>query len=194
MRPTVLFLLLVLIAFPARASDPQVDLGSGLSIPLESGFRDAYSVGWSANLGASIQMAPRVRAFLDLGLVRNDGREYQPDPTFELPDAEARQLIVTLGVRGLWLGEVDQPSRIWGGLGWQTLATRWRMPFSDHEDHATVGLVGELRPEFDLSERWRVWIRQRISILGSITPESRSVRNLSASTIELGLSWGEGPR
>jgi hypothetical protein len=183
------------LASPAQSA-LLIDMGGGLHVPFEGEQRDDYGTAPSVSLGAALALGgQRTWAFLDVGYTWDSGEEFTPDPTFDAEDTEYGLVPITLGVRTDFMkpGLSDHVG-IFGGLAWQTVLTRWEFPFGRHESTPTVGVLFELRPEVKLASRWRVWLRQRVSLLGS-SDYGNIVRgrNVSGSTIHAGLSWGPQP-
>lgn len=179
----------LLLPAPARGH-LAVDLGGGILVPFDDDQRDAYGMAPVLTLGVAAGLGgERTWAFLDIGLVRDSGDEFSPDPTFETDKAEYRLVPITLGVRTDFVPpSLQSRASFFGGVAWQTVLTRWESPFGEAESTPTFGIVFEMRPEVRVTERWSAWLRQRIGFSGRAGYDNLT-RDLSysGSTIEFGL-------
>lgn len=196
--PSTLFcfaLFLVLSDAPASARTVPlaIDVGAGLFFPGDGDHREIYGTGAAFSLGVSPRLA-RGDAYITLeaGLVRSSGMEFSNDPTFEAPDETYWLVPLSVGVRANAV-RTDPPSpvRLYLGVAGETVLTWWKREGSDSHSTPTIGLSAELRPEVDLSPSMGLWLRTRVSLLGSVRYRESGIPeiNYSGNTLQLGLSY-----
>jgi hypothetical protein len=170
----------------------QVDISAGGLIPFSADQRDAYGTAG----GATIGYAPRLgrgttHLILDVGVVHSSGDEFAEDPTFEMDRASYTLYPISVGVRTNLVRDASEgPVYLYFGTAIQWVPLRWRASTTLSGSTSTVGALFELRPEFRVSPRWSVWVRNRITLLADTNRKSPlSQVNYSGSLFELGLSF-----
>ena len=188
---TLAALSIALLVSPAavRAAN-MIELGGGVFTPFESDHRDVYGAAPVFAAGFSSRLGDRdTWFFVDVGYTRSSGQELTSDPTFELGDAEYQVVPVNLGVRTDVVKTPGHPVKLYLGAAWQTVFTRWEDPLLGSDRTPTFGVMFEVRPEFVVSDRWDVWVRQRISFQAGADYPSNLELNYSGSLLEAGFGW-----
>lgn len=175
----------------ATGSLHQFDLSAGGHAPFDGDLRESYGIGKVVTIG----YAPRVgagdtRLILDVGVIRSTGAAVQSDPTFEVDDAVFRLYPISLGIRTNVVPAASRgPVAFYFGAAVQITPTRWSVPFAASKSSPTVGMLLEIRPEVALTDRWSVWMRDRILLLADAAYGDLGNANHSGSQLELGVSF-----
>src|SRR5262245_33508469 len=187
--------LIALTAFecPALPSGHEVELGGGAALPFETDHRNAYGTEAALSLAyAGGLFATRKQLFFEIGYVRSSGQEFRGDGTFAFGDATYHLAPISFGLRGD-LTPVDQRTRrrVMAGVGVQWADTWWRSDFGNLEQ-ATLGGLIELREDFPFGDQWRMWLRQRFTLLPPVN-YGGAIPNLNYSSFGLALGVSFGP-
>ncbi len=178
---------------PGESPPPvhQIDLCVGGLAPFDSELRDAYGVATALTLGYAPRLgAGDTRLILDVGYIHSSGAEFTNDATFEIPKAEYTLYPINIGVRTNFVPSVGGPVALYLGVALQWTPTRWEAPFVGSESTPVLGALVELRPELTLSDRWGVWVRNRISLVSDSDFGNRIADlNSSGSLLEIGASF-----
>ncbi len=196
-RPTpgcsaLMIIALFLLSAPTIHAGIRMEVGGGIFTPFDNELRDAYDAGGAIQIGLSMSSpGSRAEIFLDGGYRKSSGSEYSDDPTFELPESEYSLIPIGFGVRGdLFPHQPGDRLSLLAGFTMQHVFSKWKGSFEDSEKTTVFGLAIELRPEYQLGDRWSVWVSQRFSTLGDAAYDSRAGElDYSSSTLMAGIAY-----
>ena len=189
---TPFFLSLLLLYPAAAASGLRVEAGGGVFTPFDSEQREAYDMGGGFQLGLSASVPDsRAEIFFDGGYRKSTGQDLANDPTFELADAEYSLIPIGFGLRGdLFVPRPGKRLSLFAGFTMQHVFTRWEGPFGDSDKTTVFGMALEVRPEYQMDDRWSIWVSQRFSLLGDAAYNNRSDDlDYSASVLMAGVAY-----
>lgn len=186
-------LLLLPLPGPAAAGPDtryRIEAGGGVFIPLDGDERDAFGPAGLVNLGLAAGLTPQIWLTLDAGMFGASGEEFTGDDTFDLPESRYSGYPVTLGFRfNTSSSGEERPVRLYLGLGFRTLFSRYEPPFGPDHTAALMGLVTEFRPEIRLGEKTGLYLRQRFAFMGSTDHGNRTrTVDYNGSALDLGLT------
>lgn len=194
-RAFLLLGILLLAVHPAAASErvlpAAIDVSGGIFVPFDGQDRNAFGSGSVVNLGFSSSISDRGNwVVVETGLVHGSGTEFASDGTFELDRTSSYWLYpLTVGFRfnTVIKGE-ERPVRLYMGFGIRTLFSRYRGPFGGATSATTMGVYVELRPEFSLSRRTSLFVRERISTNYGTNYGGRTTNlDYAGGTLDFGL-------
>jgi hypothetical protein len=169
-----------------------IETGGGFFLPLDESDRNTFGVAPILNVGVTANLTGNATwLILDTGILRQSGREFRGDGTFDLPSSTYWAFPVTVGVRvnAARDGEA-RPARVYLGLAFRTIFLSYRAPFEERRTDATIGVLLEFRPEFRLSDRTDLFVRQRFGI-GTEAGFNNQAPAIDSNGISLdvGVSW-----
>jgi len=183
----------LLAASPAAAErgTTVLDLGAGTSIPFSGNLREDYGSAFGVSLGFARRLTPYgALVGVEVELWSNSGRDFTPDPTFEVPASTYTLGAIDLGFRR---SVIDADRRrgfdVLFGMGAQWVFARWEGSFGDAVTTPTLGAYLEFRPEIDLGAAWALWARGRVTVqLDTNYPSPGPEQNYSGPALQLGVS------
>jgi hypothetical protein len=188
----VLLLLLPSGPVAAATTEPRylVEAGGGVFIPLDGYERDTFGPAGLVNVGFAAGLTNNLWLTLDAGRFQASGEEFVSDDTFDLPESRYSGYPVTLGFRfNTSSSGEERPVRLYLGLGFRTLFTRYEPPFGDEHTASLMGFVTEFRPEIRLGGKTSLYLRQRFVFMGDTDHGNRTrTVEFSGSALDLGLT------
>ncbi len=170
-----------------------LELGGGMRIPFDGDLRTVFGSSLMGSLAYSTAINPAgTRVFIEVGYSRGSGQLVTSfDPTFKVPESERWLVPIALGIMTNPFPKGSQSSVGIGlGAGFMNMLTG----FTDHNGESytgpAFGIFADLRPEVRISNRWNVWVRQRITLVTDVN-YGRGVGefNYSGTSIMLGLRY-----
>ena len=185
-----------LVGCSVHAVAHSLEAGGGVHIPFGGDERSQFGTGTAFTLGYSLPLTPGHSSkdtwlILEAAYISGTGEPDTSDPTFVAPAEQFWFLPLVVGVRTNFVSKAHaSPVGVYGGICLASVLSGYQDINGKTRTSPTLGVAFELRPEFKMSPGFSLWVRQRISVLGSVNySNSSGSLNYSGSTLQLGLTY-----